>query len=83
MILLLAVLAFLFASLIVTAGALVLSGGENAIERRLGELGGGGEEKGPVVSEAGYSRAMLDALKKIGTAAPKPSSETGSSCDTG
>jgi len=76
-ILLLALLAFLFASLIVTAGALVLSGGETTIERRLGELVGGGEEKGPVVSEAGYRRAMLDALKKVGTAAPKPASEMG------
>jgi len=76
-ILLLALLAFVFASLIVTAGALVLSGGENAIERRLGELVVGDEEKGPVVSEAGYGRAVLDALKKVGTAAPKPASEMG------
>jgi tight adherence protein C len=76
-ILLLALLAFVFASLIVTAGALVLSGGENAIERRLGELVVGGEEKGPVVSEQGFGRTVVDALKKVGAAAPKPASEMG------
>jgi tight adherence protein C len=77
-IVLLALLAFVFASLIVTAGALALSGGgETTIERRLGELVGGGEEKGPVVSEGGYGRAAVDMLKKVGAAAPKSASEMG------
>ena len=70
MLLLLPLLAFIFASLIITAGALALSpGGATTIERRLGELGGGAE-KAPV-SEAGYNRSVLEAFKRIGAAAPK------------
>jgi len=77
-IVLLALLAFLFASLIVTAGAMALAGAdETSIEHRLGELVGGGEEKGPIVSERGYGRTVADALRKIGAAAPKSAAEMG------
>jgi tight adherence protein C len=74
--LLLPLLAFVFASLVITAGALALSpGGATAIERRLGELGGGAE-KAPV-SDAGYNRSVLEAFRRIGAAAPKSTSEMG------
>ncbi len=77
MTLLLPLLAFLFASLLVAAGAMALSsGGQGTIERRLGEV---------LTSEAlkvstddpGYSRALIDALKRIGRAAPQSTSEMG------
>jgi len=72
------VLAFLFGSLLVAAAAMALSSGSTStIERRLGELTVGG---GPVDARAEhpeYSRAVVEALKRVGTAAPKSRSETG------
>jgi tight adherence protein C len=73
--LLLPILAFLFASLLVAAGALALApAGEATIERRLGEVTGG-RVKEPT-EHAGYDKAVLDALKKIGNVAPRAASET-------
>ena len=75
--LLLPVLAFLFGSLLVTAAAIALSSsGGSAIERRLGEIavGGGGVE---VKDNPEYTKAIVEALKRIGNAAPRSSSELG------
>jgi tight adherence protein C len=76
-ILLLPLLAFVFASLLVAAGAMALSGGETAtLERRLGEIQIGGPiEMKPEDTE--YRRAMLDMLKRVGNVAPRSSSEMG------
>jgi tight adherence protein C len=72
---LLPVLAFLFASLLVTAAAMALSSGATAtIERRLGEIAVGGHA---AVKEAEYSRAVVQALKRLGNAAPKSAAELG------
>jgi tight adherence protein C len=75
--LLLPLLAFLFASLLVAAGAMALSSGETAtLERRLGEIQIGGPiEVRPEDTE--YRRAMLDMLKRVGNVAPRSSSEMG------
>ncbi len=77
MLIVLPVLAFLFASLLVAAGALALapSGATGAVERRLGELTGV-DAKQPA-AEAGYHRAVIDGLKRIGQMAPRSVSETG------
>ena len=77
MAMLLPLLAFLFASLVVAAAAMAFSsGGGSAIERRLGELavGSGGRE---VKDNPEYTKAVVEALKRIGTAAPRSSSELG------
>ncbi len=76
MTLLLPLLAFLFASLLVAAGALAFSPGAAAtIERRLDEVTGRrvqeAEDDGP------YGRAAIATLKKIGSYAPKSPSEMG------
>jgi len=75
--LLLPLLAFLFASLLITAGAMALSSGETAtIERRLGEIHIGGPiEVKPEDTE--YRRAMLEMLKRVGNVAPRSASEMG------
>ena len=76
MITLLPLLAFLFASLLVAAGALAMSPGATAvIERRLGEVAGG-RVKAPAEDE-GYNRTVIDALKRIGSMAPRPAAEMG------
>jgi tight adherence protein C len=73
---LLPLLAFVFASLLVTAGAMALSTSSGtAIERRLGEVTG--TRFGEPVSDAGYSRALTDTLKRLGTLAPKSPTEMG------
>jgi hypothetical protein len=73
---LLPLLAFVFASLLVTAGAMALSTSSGtAIERRLGEVTG--TRFGETVSDAGYSRALTDTLKRLGTLAPKSPTEMG------
>ena len=76
MTLLLPLLAFLFASLLIAAGAMAFApGATTAIERRLGEVTGT-----PVKASSddpGYDRVMIDALKKIGTIAPQSRSEMG------
>jgi len=74
--LLLPLLAFLFASLLIAAGAMAFApGATTAIERRLGEVTGT-----PVKASSddpGYDRVMIDALKKIGNIAPQSRSEMG------
>ena len=76
MTLLLPLLAFLFASLLIAAGAMAFApGATTAIERRLGEVTGT-----PVKASSddpGYDRVMIDALKKIGNIAPQSRSEMG------
>jgi tight adherence protein C len=75
--LLLPLLAFLFASLLIAAGAMALSsGGAATIERRFGEVLTGERLKQPADDPA-YSRAVIDTLKKIGRAAPQSHSEMG------
>ncbi len=74
---LLPLLAFLFASLLIAAGAMALSPGNAAtIERRLGEVMTGERAKAPAHDPA-YSRAVIDTLKRIGRAAPQSPSEMG------
>ena len=74
--LLLTLLAFLFGSLLIAAGALALSpGATSIIQRRLGEVTGV-HVKEPN-NEDGYSRAMLDTLKKLGNVAPRSAKELG------
>jgi len=76
MMLLLPLLAFLFASLLVAAAALALSpSGAATIERRLGEATGTRVQQ---PSDApGYDRVILDALKKFGSVAPQSTKEMG------
>lgn len=75
MVVLLSVLAFLFASLLVTAGALAFSSaGAATIERRLGEVTGG--RKARDREQPRYGR-LAGALKKVGTAVPQSATETG------
>jgi tight adherence protein C len=74
-ILLLPLLAFLFASLLIVAGAMAMSpGAATAIERRLGEIRGGL----PIEAHATpYSKVLIDSFKKLGRYAPKSPSEMG------
>ena len=74
MTLLLPLMGFLFISLLITAIGMTLMRGETAIERRLGELGVAGPL--PSVPTAGNER-LLNTLKRLGRAAPKPSREIG------
>ncbi|PWU16925.1 MAG: type II secretion system F family protein [Candidatus Rokuibacteriota bacterium] len=75
MTLVLPLLAFLFASLLVAAGAMALYPGSAAtIERRLGELTGTSPQGG---FDDGHTRAIVDTFKKIGKYAPKSPSEMG------
>ena len=74
--LLLPLLAFLFASLLVAAGAMALSPGASAaIERRLGEVTGAPARQ--PTDDPGYHRAVLDALKRFGSVAPQSTKEMG------
>jgi len=74
---LLPLLAFLFASLLIAGGAMALwNTGEATIERRLGEVLTGERAK-TAADDPGYSRAVIDTLKKIGRAAPQSPSEMG------
>jgi len=72
--LLLPLMGFLFVSLLITAIGMSLLRGETAIERRLGELGVSGPL--PAVPTSGNER-LLNTLKRLGKAAPKPSREVG------
>src|SRR4029077_15571317 len=75
--LLLPVLAFLFASLLIAAGAMALSAaGGTTIERRLGEVLASDRAARPA-DEPAYSRTVIDTLKKLGRAAPQSPSEMG------
>ncbi len=67
-------LAFLFGTLLVAAAAMALSPGSAAtIERRLGEVTGT-RIKGPF-EDAAYDKMVIAAMKRIGRAGPKSSSE--------
>jgi tight adherence protein C len=75
-VLLLMLLAFLFGSLLIAAGALALSpGATSAIQRRLGEVTGVHVKERD--DEGAYSRAMIDTLKKMGNVAPRSAKEMG------
>jgi tight adherence protein C len=70
------VLAFLFASLLVAAVAMILTpAGAAAIERRLGEVTGSPARQ--ATDDPGYHRVILDALKKFGAVAPQSTKEMG------
>jgi tight adherence protein C len=74
--LLLPLLAFAFASLLIAGGAMALSPRDAAaIERRLSEVTGARER--PVEREPGYSRVVAAALQKMGSVAPRSTSELG------
>jgi len=73
---LLPLLAFLFGSLLIAAGALALSPGATAtIERRLGEVTGARVKERE--DEDGYDKVFIDTMKKIGNVAPRSASEMG------
>jgi len=75
-VILLPLLAFVFASLVVAAGALVFAPSSAiTVERRLGEVTGADSK--PSVANDGYRRALVDALKRIGHMAPRSVSEAG------
>ena len=76
MIVLLPLLAFVFASLLVTAGAMALSSNSAVtIEQRLGEVTGT-RVKSPFEG-TGYDRVAVDWLKRIGNMAPRSPKEMG------
>jgi tight adherence protein C len=67
-------LAFLFASLLIAAGALYYFGRSSvAIEQRLGEVTGAAALKGPI--DPAYEKMVVDTLKRLGNIAPKSPSE--------
>jgi tight adherence protein C len=73
--LLLPLLAFLFASLLVAAAGMALSPPTTAaIERRLGEIRGDGQEEPASVP---YSKVLADSFKRLARYAPKSPSEMG------
>jgi tight adherence protein C len=74
--LLLPVLAFLFVSLLIAAGAMAMSTtSASAIERRLGEVAGAHGR--PIEPDAGYDEVVIRTLKKLGNAVPRSPSEMG------
>jgi tight adherence protein C len=76
MTLLLPILAFMFASLLIAAGAMAMApAAAVTIERRLGEVTGGRVKA--LADEPGYNRALIDTLKKFGNVAPRMASELG------
>ena len=75
MTLLLPLLAFLFASLLVTAAALAFSpNAASTIEQRLGELTGVPMTR---AEGAAYGKAVVDTLKRLGSMAPRSQKEIG------
>lgn len=75
MVWLLPVLAFLFISLLVTAGALAFApGGPTAIESRLDEVTGG-RTRG--ADKSSFDQTIARTLKRVGEIAPKSTSEMG------
>jgi tight adherence protein C len=70
---LLAVLGFLFVTLLITAGAMAFSpAAAGQIEQRLAEIGGV-----ETVADSRYEKMLLDSLKRIGKVAPRSPSEMG------
>jgi tight adherence protein C len=75
--LLIPLLAFLFASLLVAAAAMALAPANAAtIERRLSEVLTG-EHVAQPADDPGYNRVVIDTLKKIGRVAPQSPAEMG------
>lgn len=75
MTLLLPLVAFLIASVLVGAAAYAFApGGVSAIERRLAEVVGTREK---AAEDPAYTKAVVKALKRIGSAAPQSGSEVG------
>jgi tight adherence protein C len=73
---LLPLLAFLFGSLLIAAGALALApASPGALARRLDEVTGA-PAKEPE-GDRNYNRAIIDALKRMGNVAPRSASEMG------
>jgi tight adherence protein C len=74
--LLLPVLAFLFASLLVAGAAIAFApSSATSIERRLGEVASAGAR--PVDADRDRESHLLRTIKRVGTAAPKSIAETG------
>jgi tight adherence protein C len=73
---LIALLAFMFGSLLVAAAALALvPDSAAAMERRLGEVTGTFVKR--PVDDAGYNKKIVEALKRLGNVAPRSTSEMG------
>jgi tight adherence protein C len=72
--LLLPILAFICASLLVTAAAIALSPKSVTIQQRLGEIAGVHQKTS---DQSRFSKVFLDAFMRMGHAAPKSVSETG------
>jgi tight adherence protein C len=73
---LLPILAFVFASLLVAAGAMALSPASTVtIERRLGEVTGTPVKR--AFEDSGYDRVAVDWLKRLGSFAPRSPKEMG------
>jgi tight adherence protein C len=73
---LLPLLAFMFAALLIAAGAMAMApAAAVTIERRLGEVTGGRVKA--LADDPGYNRALIDTLKKFGNVAPRMASEMG------
>jgi tight adherence protein C len=69
----LSLLAFLFVTLLITAGAMAFSpASAGQIEQRLAEIGGA-----ETVADSRYEKMLLDSLKRIGKVAPRSPSEMG------
>jgi tight adherence protein C len=71
--LLLPLMAFLFISLLVTAGAMAMTPSATTIERRLGEVIG--ESTQAVGPSSGVPSVVMDWLRRLGAAAPRSTSE--------
>ena len=71
--LLLPVMAFLFVSLLIAAGAMALTPSATAIERRLGEVIG--EAERAVNPSSTLPPVVMDWLRRLGAAAPRSASE--------
>jgi tight adherence protein C len=73
-VILLPLLGFVFITLLITAGALALSGASGGqIEQRLAEIGG----TGPMIDDGRHRKMLLDSLKRIGKVAPRSPAEMG------
>jgi tight adherence protein C len=72
---LLPILAFLFASAVIAAAAIMLApASAGTIERRLGEITGRDPND---ATDPGYEKAFVDTLKRLGNAVPKSPGEMG------
>lgn len=76
MVVLLPILAFVFASLLVAAAAMALAPSSSAatIEQRLGEVIDSSDRH---VEQSAYGKSLVEAFKRLGAMAPRSASETG------